>query len=80
MHGESINPSLPPLLIYFGMGLATARFLLDKTNLRGLTRLEWLQFLVRAASIVFLWPLVLFLEKMETWLHSDSEGLPNDHP
>jgi hypothetical protein len=62
-----------PVLIYIGMGLVIARILLAKTNLRSQTGLEWLQFLVKAGSIVLLWPLVLFLEKFETWLKSSEE-------
>jgi hypothetical protein len=72
MHETTSNIS-PPVLIYIGMGLITARILLAKIDLRRLTRLEWLQFLVKAGSIVLLWPLVLFLEKFETWLKSPEE-------
>ena len=63
----------PPVLVYIGMGLITARILLAETNLRGQNWLAWLQFLVKAGSIVLLWPLVLFLEKFETWLKSPEE-------
>jgi len=63
----------PQVLIYIGMGLITARILLAKTNLRRLKWLEWLQFLVKAGSIVLLWPLFLFIEKFETWLKSTEE-------
>jgi hypothetical protein len=72
MHETPSNIS-PPVLIYLGMGLITARILLAKTNLRSQTRLEWLQFLVKAGSTVLLWPLVLFLEKFELWLKSTDE-------
>jgi hypothetical protein len=72
MHETTSNIS-PPVLIYIGMGLITARILLAKTNLRHLTWLEWLQFLVKAGSTVLLWPLILFLEKFETWLKSSEE-------
>jgi hypothetical protein len=72
MHETPSNIS-PPVLIYIGMGLITARILLAKTNLRSQTRLEWLQFLVKAGSTVLLWPLVLFLEKFELWLKSTNE-------
>jgi hypothetical protein len=71
MHETTSNIS-PPALIYLGMGLLLARILLDGKNTRGLTWLQWLQFLVDAARIVMLWPLVLFLEKFEAWLKSDS--------
>ena len=71
MHETTSNIS-PPALIYLGMGLILARILLDGTNTRGFTWLQWLQFLVDAARIVMLWPLVLFIEKFEAWLKSDS--------
>jgi hypothetical protein len=63
----------PQILIYIGMGLITARIILAKTNLRKLTWLEWLQFLVKAGSIMLLWPLFLFIEKFEAWLKSSEE-------
>jgi hypothetical protein len=72
MHETTSNIS-PPVLIYIGMGLIIARILLAKTNLRHLTLLEWLQFLVKAGSTVLLWPLVLFLEKFDIWLKSSEE-------
>jgi len=71
MHETTSNIS-PPALIYLGMGLILARILLDGTNTRGFSWLQWLQYLVDAARIVMLWPLVLFIEKFETWLKSDS--------
>jgi hypothetical protein len=78
MHETTSNIS-PPALIYLGMGLILARILLDGKNTRGFTWLQWLQFLVDAARIVMLWPLVLFLEKFETWLKSDStDEVPHD--
>lgn len=58
----------PPALLYLGMGLVMARILLEGTSIRRLKWLGWLQLLVRAASIILLWPLVLFLEKLEAWL------------
>ena len=72
MHETTSNIS-PPALIYLGMGLIIARILLDGTNTRGFTWLQWLQFLVDAARIVMLWPLVLFIEKFEAWLKSGSD-------
>jgi hypothetical protein len=62
-----------PALVYIGMGLVIARILLDGTNTRRFTWLQWLQFLVNAARIVLLWPLVLFIEKLEKWLKSRSD-------
>ncbi len=73
MHPESISQGSPAALIYIGMGAMIARIQLDGFDMRGKKWLEWLQYLVRAASIVLLWPLVLFLEKFEIWLHSASE-------
>ena len=72
MH-ESIANFSPPTLIYIGMGLITARILLATTDLRALNWLAWMQFLVKAGSIVLLWPLVLFLEKFEVWLKSSEK-------
>lgn len=57
-----------PVLIYLGMGLVTARIMLDGTSTRGYHGLQWLQMIVNAASIVLLWPLVLFAEKISQWL------------
>jgi hypothetical protein len=65
---ESLANISPPLLIYFGMGLVVARILLDQTNPRSFRWLQWLQFLVDVLRIVLLWPLVLFIEKLEKWL------------
>jgi len=73
MHSETPATISPPILVYLGMGLIIARILLAGTSFRSLTRLEWLQFLVKAGSIVLLWPLVLFLEKFESWLKSSEE-------
>ena len=79
MHETSSNLSAPALL-YLGMGLVIARILLENTRTRGFTWLQWLQFLVDAARIVMLWPLVLFMEKFEGWLKSDSnEEVKHDH-
>jgi hypothetical protein len=71
MHETATNISAPAL-IYLGMGLVIARIQLDGTNTRRFNWLQWLQFLVDAARIVMLWPLVLFIEKFEGWLKSDS--------
>ncbi len=61
-----------PALIYIAMGLLMARIILDRKSTRGFNWLQWLQYLVDAARIVLLWPLVLFIEKFEAWLKSDS--------
>jgi len=72
MHETALNISAPAL-IYLGMGIMIARIQLDGVNTRGYNRLKWLQFLVDAARIVMLWPLVLFIEKFEAWLKSGSK-------
>jgi len=69
---ETTSNISPPALIYLGMGLVLARILLDGTNTRKFTWLQWLQFLVDAARITLLWPLVLFLERFEAWLKPPS--------
>ena len=61
-----------PALIYIAMGLVIARIILDRKSTRGFNWLQWLQYLVDAARIILLWPLVLFIEKFEAWLKSDS--------
>jgi len=79
MHETATNISAPAL-IYLGMGLVIARNQLDGTNTRRFSWLQWLQFLVDAARIVMLWPLVLFIEKFEGWLKSDSsDEVKHDH-
>ena len=57
-----------PEWIYLAMGAMIARILLDGTSTRGFSRLQWLQFIFDVVRIVFLWPLVLFVEKVEAWL------------
>lgn len=64
----------PPVLVYIGMGLVTARILMEGERIRDVRWLARLQFLVRAGSIVLLWPLILFLEKFESWLKDNPEG------
>jgi hypothetical protein len=79
MHEPSSNSSAPAL-IYLAMGLMIARIQLEGVNTRGFTWLQWLQFLVDAARIVMLWPLVLFIEKFETWLKSGADDeAKHDH-
>ncbi len=78
MHETTSNISAP-VLIYLGMGLMLAHILLNSTSTRGYTWLQWLQYLVDAARIIMLWPLVLFIEKFETWLKSDSSDEVKKH-
>jgi hypothetical protein len=61
-----------PAIVYLGMGFIVARILLDGKKTRGFTWLQWLQFLVDAARIVLLWPLVLLVEKVVEWLKRDT--------
>lgn len=77
MPETTVNTSAPAL-IYLGMGLVIARIMLDGTRTRGLTWLQWLQFLVDAARIVVLWPLVLFMEKLDAWLKSSEDEDTDD--
>jgi hypothetical protein len=74
MHEETVSTISPPVLVYLGMGIFMARIILENTNLRSLNWLARAQFLVQAGSIILLWPLVLFIEKLESWLkpHGDS--------
>lgn len=77
---ETASNISAPALIYIAMGLVIARILLDGTNVRGYKWLQWLQFLVDAARITLLWPLVLFIEKFEAWLKPPSnDEVPHDH-
>lgn len=61
-----------PAIVYLGIGLIVARIQLDGKRTRGFTWLQWLQFLVDAARIVLLWPLVLLVEKVVNWLKTDT--------
>ena len=80
MHETTTSNISAPALIYIGMGLMIARIELGDTNTRSFSWLQWLQYLVDAARIVMLWPLVLFIEKFETWLKSDSsDEVKHDH-
>jgi hypothetical protein len=72
MHETATNNISVPALIYLGMGLLLARIQLEGKHPRRFNWLEWLQFLVDAARITLLWPLVLFIEKFQAWLKSDS--------
>ncbi len=63
----------PPALVYLGVGLLLARILLDGTQTRGYTSLQWMQFLFNALRIILLWPLVLMIEKVVIWLKSGPE-------
>lgn len=73
MHSEATSQISPAVLIYLGMGAMTAKIMLENTNLRGRPAIDWLRFLIQAASISLLWPLFLFIEKFETWLKSSNE-------
>ncbi len=57
-----------PEWIYLGMGMMVARILLDGTDPRGYAWLSWMQFIFDIVRIVVLWPLVLFVERVEAWL------------
>ncbi len=79
MHeAASSSLSSPLVLVYLGMGLMTARILLEGQKLRAITWLQWLQLFVRAGSIILLWPLVLFIEKFEHWVRAPGTGNARD--
>jgi hypothetical protein len=69
----------PPALLYIGMGALMARIMLDGTVTRDYKWLEWLRFLVRVASIALLWPLMLFVERLQAWLGTSPEGEGHGH-
>jgi hypothetical protein len=69
----------PPTLIYLGMGIIIAMIMLSGTNTREYRWLDWLKFLVDAARITLLWPLVLFVEKLKVWLSPSDEVSGHDH-
>ena len=68
MFFESFKTFATPVIIYVVMGAFITRIQLDKTNTRGFSWLQWLQFGVDVLRIVFMWPLVLFIEKSQSWL------------
>jgi hypothetical protein len=69
----------PPALLYIGMGALIARIMLDGTVTRDFKWLEWLRFLVRVASITLLWPLMLFVERLQAWLGTSPESETHGH-
>ncbi|MEI7850158.1 MAG: hypothetical protein WCK35_30485 [Chloroflexota bacterium] len=75
MHPDLTSQFSPAALIYIGMGAMIAKILVENPVQHKKTWLEWLQFLVKAGSIVLLWPLVLFIEKFELWLKSSEQEI-----
>lgn len=75
MHPDLTSQFSPAALIYIGMGAVIAKILVENPSQNKKTWLEWLQFLVKAGSIVLLWPLVLFIEKFELWLKSSEQEI-----
>jgi hypothetical protein len=57
--------------IYLGMGALLARILLDGTVTRGYSPLDWFRLVFDAARITLLWPLVLFIERIEGWFKKE---------
>jgi hypothetical protein len=68
----------PAALIYLGMGILIAKILLEGTDTKSYRWLQWLQLVVHGASIVLLWPLMLFAEKVTEWfqisVHADEKA------
>ena len=65
---ETISTFAIPLAIYLIMGMVTARIQLESVKVKSFNTLRWMQFAVDALRIVFLWPLVLFIDKSKGWL------------
>ena len=72
MISEFIKTFSIPLSLYIVMGLIIARIQLEKTNTHGYCWLQWMQFGVDVLRIVLLWPLVLFIEKSQSWLEKSA--------
>ncbi|MHB8088085.1 MAG: hypothetical protein ACYDH2_07510 [Anaerolineaceae bacterium] len=71
---ESIKTFATPVIIYIVMGAFITRIQLDKTTIRGFTWLQWLQYTVDVLRIVLMWPLVLFIEKSQSWLENSTSS------
>jgi len=52
------------------MGIIITRIQLEGIDPRKFNALQWMQFLVDVLRIIFLWPLVLFIEKSKSWLEN----------
>lgn len=74
MFSESIKTFAIPLSLYIVMGIIITRIQLDKTDTHGYTWLQWLQLVVDILRILFMWPLVLFIEKSQSWLEKSAQG------
>mgnify|MGYP000904640192 CR=1 FL=1 len=72
MFRESLSTFSIPLFIYIVMGVVITRIQLNNVNPKNFGWLQWLQFAVDVLRIVFLWPLVLFTDKLHGWLVSSS--------
>jgi hypothetical protein len=72
MISESIKTFAIPLSLYIVMGVIITRIQLEKTNTHGYRWLQWMQFGVDVLRIVFMWPLVLFIEKSQSWLEKSA--------
>jgi hypothetical protein len=68
-----------PLCIYSVMGIIVARIQLAAFDRKQFNWMKWLQFAVDFLRIVFMWPLVLFIEKSKSWLENTS-GLEETQP
>ncbi len=62
-----------PFCIYSVMGVFIARIQLAGSTLKNISWLRWLQISVDFLRIVFMWPLVLFIEKSKAWLENTSD-------
>jgi hypothetical protein len=84
MFSESIKTFAIPLSIYIVMGAIITRIQLDHTDTHGYHWLQWMQFIVDVLRIVFMWPLVLFIEKSQSWLgtptHAEDSSPVTENP
>ncbi|MBA4384172.1 MAG: hypothetical protein C0410_05500 [Anaerolinea sp.] len=74
MISESIKTFAIPLSLYIVMGIIITRIQLDKTSTREFRWLQWMQYGVDVLRIVFMWPLILFIEKSQSWLEKSASS------
>lgn len=60
-----------PAWIYFAMGTVIARIMLDGAQTQGYRLMDWFHLVFDISRIIVLWPLVLFVEKIEGWLKQE---------
>jgi len=63
-----------PEWIYLAMGAVIARIILNGTQTQGYRPMDWIRLVFDISRIVILWPLVLFVEKIESWLNAEPQS------